>query len=185
MENRDQRSRIIAEGIKRDFIKGEVAAMNLEKILHDKKFMELNKMHCRKILEYLIHKKINFSIVCNVSCVKFEPELPSNIKAAFSELTVFILAGYTFESLEIDENNLYFEAGFGEENLGSFVTTPLESIVQILLPNETDIRADFCVFINLLATYIVPQNENDFGDDGVNSSMKALLSNPKNRKFKK
>ncbi|EES89968.1 hypothetical protein [Helicobacter canadensis] len=159
--------------------------MNLDKILHDKKFVELNKSHCREILEYLIHKKINFSIVCNVSCVKFEPELPSEIKAAFSELTVFILAGYTFESLELDENNLYFEAGFGEENLGSFVTTPLESIVQILLPNETDIRADFCVFINLLATYATPKSKDNFSDEGVNSSMKALLSNPKNHKFKR
>ncbi len=159
--------------------------MNLEKILHDRKFRGLQKTHCREILEYLIHKKVNFSIVCNVSCVKFEPELPSEIRGAFSELTVFILAGYTFESLELDEENLYFEAGFGEENLGSFVTAPLESIVQILLPNETDIRADFCVFINLLATYAVGKNESEGNDDGVSSSMKALLSNPKNRRFKR
>ena len=100
-------------------------------------------------------------------------------------MTVFILAGYTFESLEMDEKNLYFEAGFGEENLGSFVTTPLESIVQILLPNDEDIRSDFCIYINLLATFIEAKEGIEKEDDGVNSSMRALLSNPKNHKFKK
>ena len=159
--------------------------MGLENLLYDKKFRGMQKTHCYEILKYLIQKKVNFSIVCNVSCVKFEPELPREIREAFSDLTVFILAGYTFESLEMDEKNLYFEAGFGEENLGSFVTTPLESIVQILLRNDEDIRSDFSIYINLLATFIEAKEGIEKEDDGVNSSMRALLSNPKNHKFKK
>lgn len=157
----------------------------MEVLLKDKKFQELLKGHSYAILEYLIRKNINFSIVCNVCRVKFEPKLPDSIRGSFSDLTVFILAGYTFESLELDSNNLYFEAGFGEENLGSFVTTPIDSIVQILLPNDEDLRADFCVYVNLFATFIgIEQNKNG-EEEGINSSMKALLANPKNRRFKK
>lgn len=157
----------------------------MEVLLKDKKFRELLQGHCYAILEYLIHKKINFSIVCNVSRVKFEPELPDSIRGSFSDLTLFILAGYTFESLELDSKNLYFEAGFGEENLGSFVTTPLNSIVQILLPNDEDLRADFCVYINLLATFVGVESSKEYEEEGIHSSMKALLANPKNKRFKK
>ena len=103
----------------------------MESLLQDKKFQSMQRQHCYEILEYLMRKKKQFSIVCNVSCVKFEPQLPESICGGFNELTLFILAGYTLESLEVDTHNLYFEAGFGEENLGSFVTVPLESVVQI------------------------------------------------------
>lgn len=157
----------------------------MKSLLKDRKFQELLKGHCSAVLEYLIHKKINFSIVCNVKRVKFEPELPESIRGSFSDLTVFILAGYTFESLEVDSKNLYFEAGFGEENLGSFVTTPLDSIVQILLPNIEDLHTDFCVYINLFATLIGTEYDNNGEEEGINSSMKALLANPKNKRFKK
>ncbi|TLD88692.1 hypothetical protein [Helicobacter sp. MIT 05-5294] len=157
----------------------------MEFLLRDKKFRELLKGHSREILEYLIRKNINFSIVCNVNRVKFEPELPDSIRGTFSDLTVFILAGYTFESLELDSNNLYFEAGFGEENLGSFVTTPIDSIVQILLPNDEDLRADFCVYVNLFATFMEAEQNQNGEEEGISSSMKALLANPKNKRFKK
>ncbi|WP_297813678.1 hypothetical protein [uncultured Helicobacter sp.] len=157
----------------------------MEVLLKDKKFREILKGHCYTILEHFIHRKINFSIVCNVRCVKFEPELPDSIRGSFSELTLFILAGYTFESLELDSKNLYFEAGFGEENLGSFVTAPLDSIVQILLPNDEDLRADFCVYINLYNAFINTEPTKKDEEEGINSSMKALLSNPKNKRFKK
>ncbi|MDE7175839.1 MAG: hypothetical protein K2N75_07360 [Helicobacter sp.] len=157
----------------------------MEFLLKDKKIKELLRKHCYEVLEYLIHKKVNFSIVCNVCRVKFEPELPDSIRGSFSDLTVFILAGYTFESLELDSKNLYFEAGFGEENLGSFVTTPLDSIVQILLPNDEDLRADFCVFVNLFATFAELEQTKNGEEEGIHSSMKALLANPKNKRFKK
>ncbi|CAM2944580.1 hypothetical protein [Helicobacter burdigaliensis] len=151
-------------------------------LMKDKRYKEMLQKHCYEILKHLMNKRRNFSIVCNVASVKFEPALPEHIRNAFSDLTIFILAGYTFESLELDEENLYFEAGFGEENLGSFVTAPLKSIVQVLLPNEEDIQGDFCVFINLLATLIEAEDEEE---EGINSSMRALLSNPKNQRFKK
>ena len=155
----------------------------MENLFKNKKFEQLLKNHCREILFFLIQRKVNFSIICKIDCVKFEPELPSEIAQNFGELTVFILAGYTFESLEIDEHNLYFEAGFGSENLGSFVTAPLDCIVQIILPNQDNFPSDFCVYINLLATYASPNNKED--SEGITRSMKALLSNYRNQRFKK
>ncbi|MCI5968703.1 hypothetical protein [Helicobacter sp.] len=156
----------------------------MEILLKDKKFQAMKEKHCYEILEHLIRKKISFSILCNIECVKFEPSLPQEIRNAFSELTLFILAGYTFESLELDGKNLYFEAGFGEENVGSFVTSPLDSIVQILLPNHDGLQSDFCIYMNLFATFpkIKPSQ---MEEEGINSSMQALLANPKNKKFKK
>ncbi|MDA3966421.1 MULTISPECIES: hypothetical protein [Helicobacter] len=151
-------------------------------IMHNKNFQTLIKKHCFEIIKSLMDKKINFSIVCNISCVKFEPQLPDSIRNSFNDLTLFILAGYTFESLELDSNNLYFEAGFGDDNLGSFVTTPLESIVQIILPNDIDNGSDVCLFINIMASF-APEIKSE--NDGINSSIKAILSNPKNHKFKK
>ncbi|MBX7490024.1 hypothetical protein [Helicobacter turcicus] len=157
----------------------------MEVLLKDKKFQAMQGRHCYEILEHLIRRKINFSILCNVECVKFEPSLPQEIRSAFSELTLFILAGYTFESLELDEQNLYFEAGFGEENLGSFVTAPLDSIVQILLPNHDGLQSDFCIYVNLFATFAKIKSSQTEEEEGINSSMQALLANPKNKRFKK
>lgn len=157
----------------------------MEVLLKDKKFQTMQSRHCYEILEHLIRKKINFSILCNVDCVKFEPSLPQEIRNAFGELTLFILAGYTFESLELDGENLYFEAGFGEENLGSFVTAPLNSIVQILLANHDSLQSDFCIYVNLFATFAKLKPNSMEEDEGINSSMQALLANPKNKRFKK
>ena len=151
-------------------------------IMHNRNFQMLFKKHCFEIIKSLMDKKVNFSIICNISCVKFEPKLPDSIQNSFNDLTLFILAGYTFESLELDSNNLYFEAGFGDDNLGSFVTTPLESIVQIILPNDMNNGSDICLFINIMASFA---QEIKSESDGINSSLKAILSNPKNHKFKK
>lgn len=154
-------------------------------LLKDRKFQAMQIKHCNAVLEYLMRKKINFSILCNIESVKFEPALPESIRNAFSDLTLFILAGYTFESLELDGQNLYFEAGFGEENVGSFVTAPLHSIVQISLPNSDNLQADFCIYINLFATFAqIKQNAME-EEEGIYSSMQALLANPKNKRFKK
>lgn len=154
-------------------------------LVSDKKFMAMQKEHCKEIIALLMQKKVFFSIVCNVKCIGFEPALPQDIYDHFNPFELFILAGYTFESLQLDEKNLYFEAGFGKDNLGSFVTIPLESIVQILLPNGYEnIQENSCIFINPSATFALPKDKGK-DDEGIHGSMRALLSNPKNKKFKK
>ena len=60
-------------------------------LLSDKRFLSLLKRHCYEIIKVLMDKRINFSIVCSVACVKFEPPLPNQIYDTFNDLTMFIL----------------------------------------------------------------------------------------------
>ncbi len=148
----------------------------LHDALSDAKFCEIMNDHIVDILDYLLEKGINFSILTNVNEVNFNPELPSQIKDSFKPITMFVLAGYTFESVAVDEENISFEAGFGHENFGSLVTTPLLSILQIIVE-------DTPVFINLSISTNVKQEKKQ--EKGVKKSMEALLSNPENEKLLK
>ncbi|CAE10139.1 hypothetical protein [Wolinella succinogenes] len=155
----------------------------IEQIIKDRKFKNLMEAHAKAVIEYLLSKQITFSILCNVGLVEFNPPLPESITSSFRPLTLFVLAGYTFESIELDHHNLYFEAGFGAQNLGSFVTVPLYSILQIILQDSNNIQ-DSTLFVNLTAgNDSFEVNLED--EEGVKSSMEALLSNPENQRFKK
>ncbi len=140
-----------------------------QRILGDKAFSELMKIHIAEILELLMQRGQFFSILTNIARVDFNPPLPKEIKAHFKPITLFVVAEYTFESASIDEEFLYFEAGFGTENIGSVVTIPLTSIVQILI-EETPI------FINLAI-----ERESKHKDEKIKKSMNIFLSNPENK----
>lgn len=147
-------------------------------LLANKAYKKLMVSHCKEILEFFISRKITFSILCNVACVKFEPELPSEIASRFSTLTLFALEGYTFESVELDSENLYFEAGFGSENFGSFVSVPLSSVVQIFIQDKA-VQGDFLAYVNWIASLLEPDTKKE--EEGIEQSMQALLSNPNNQ----
>ena len=149
----------------------------LQDFLENETFVRLMRVHVHEVLETLFQNGVNFSLLTNVRVVSFEPDLPEEITANFKPITMFVLAGYTFESASIDDKLLQFEAGFGVENIGSLVTVPLSSILQIVVE-------DTPVFINLsiptkkdLAHY--PKS------GGVKKSMEALLSNPENESLLK
>ena len=91
-------------------------------------------------------------------------------------MTLFFLAGYTFETASIVENNLVFEAGFGEDNFGSVVTVPLLSIMQVIV-DETPL------LINLANYKKEKKKVKEIDNGGVESSMASFLSNPENSKF--
>jgi hypothetical protein len=134
----------------------------------------------KNIQDLIIHffeKEQNFGILCKIEDVEFEPILPDNVNAEFRPLTLFFLAGYTFETAHIEDDILAFEAGFGSENFGSMVSVPLISIMQIII-DETP------VLINL-ATYKEDMSlqELKVDDTGVENSMASFLSNPENSKF--
>lgn len=145
----------------------------LEDILKNRELREILSANCADLMEYMLENEINYSVVCDVNRVSFDPELPSDIKDAFKQFSVFVLAGYTFESAELDDDYIYFEAGFGPENIGSHVSIPLGSILNIVVD-------DSVVFINPAATVKVQSD-----DEGVEHSLSALLSNPENKKFLK
>jgi len=140
-----------------------------QRILGDKEFSQMMKMHIADILELLMQRGQFFSLLTNIANVTFEPALPEHIKSHFKPITLFVVAEYTFESSSIDDEFLYFEAGFGQENVGSLVTVPLSSIVQILI-EETP------VFINLSVEVSEEKKETK-----VKKSTNIFLSNPENQ----
>ncbi len=145
----------------------------LQDILHDRDFSNMMELHIKNFIEYMIKKGESFSILTNIANISFDPPLPESISSAFKPITLFMLAGYSFESLSADDHCLSFEAGFGQENIGSIVTVPLSSVLQIIVE-------DTPIFINLS----IPQakyKETEKSDDGVKKSMDVFLSNPENK----
>ncbi len=147
----------------------------LQDVLNDPVFSEEMKRHVREVLEILLKKGTNFSILTNITEISFEPELPKEIRSTFKPITMFVLAGYTFESCIIDEWGVSFEAGFGHENYGSLVCVPLLSVLQIIV-DETPILINLSVDV---------EERPKPSSKGVKRSMEALLSNPDNEKLLK
>jgi len=151
----------------------------LENIIQDRDFALLMKKNIQELIVLFFQKEQNFGILCKIEDVSFEPELPESINSEFRPLTLFFLAGYTFETARIENKLLIFEAGFGSDNFGSIVSVPLLSILQIII-DETP------VLINISAYKEEKSKENNNVDEsGVENSMASFLSNPENAKFLK
>ncbi|NOR57848.1 MAG: hypothetical protein GQ474_04920 [Sulfurimonas sp.] len=150
----------------------------LDSVINNKDFTQLMQKHMQELIIHFFEKEQNFGILCKIEDARFEPSLPEEIVSEFRPLTLFFLAGYTFETAHIQDDNLIFEAGFGAENFGSLVRVPLVSIMQIIV-DETP------VMINL-ATYQPEEKPKKISDQkGVKDSMASFLSNPENSKFVK
>ena len=149
----------------------------LNKIIHDAAFAEVMQNNIQETLIYFFENDKSFGVLCNIDEVSFEPALPENVSSAFHPMTLFFLAGYTFDTARIVDNCLVFEAGFGADDFGSITTVPLLSIMQIII-DETP------VLINL-ATYKKESSNiiNESDNRGVENSMNSFLSNPENSKF--
>ena len=128
-------------------------------------FRNIKKHHAKEILTFLISENEEFDILCNTEEVTFSPTLPSHISSAFKEIILFSLANYTLSTAHIENENLVFEAGFGEENFGSVVNVPLDSIIQIL-------KDEMPLFINITATMPKPKRPKN-----------PFELNPRNKKF--
>ena len=128
---------------------------------------------------HFFEREQNFGILCKIDNIHFDPPLPADINAEFRPLTLFFLAGYTFETARVESDVLIFEAGFGSENFGSVVTVPLLSIMQIIV-DETP------VLINLAnSDVIVEVQKEEIDEGGIENSMASFLNNPENSKFLK
>ncbi|MDA3907861.1 MAG: hypothetical protein PF437_02110 [Sulfurimonas sp.] len=150
----------------------------LDSVINNKDFTELMQKHMQELIIHFFQKEQNFGILCKIEDALFEPSLPEEIVSEFRPLTLFFLAGYTFETAHVQDDNLIFEAGFGTENFGSLVRVPLVSIMQVIV-DETP------VMINL-ATYQPEDKPKKVSDvKGVKDSMASFLSNPENSRFVK
>ena len=147
-------------------------------VLNDEAFALMMQRHIQELLLYLFEHDQTFGILCKIEHLTFEPELPQYISREFRPMTLFYLAGYTYDSARVDDQQLIFEAGFGEENIGSFVTVPLLSILQIII-DETPVFMNHAIFKE------TGKRALNLNNDGVENSMAAFLSNPENKKFLK
>ncbi|MGA7966191.1 MAG: hypothetical protein WCB49_09930 [Gammaproteobacteria bacterium] len=148
----------------------------LYEMIKNEGYTNLMRKHIQELILFLFEQEQNFGILCRVEHLTFEPPLPESIRNDFRPMTLFFLAGYTFESARLDNNALIFEAGFGEENIGSFVQVPLLSIMQVIV-DETPI------FVNLASPKETVSNQPAKKENGIENSMASFLSNPENQKF--
>jgi len=130
--------------------------------------------HLREMMAFLLEESVPFGLLCNIDYVSFDPPLPPELSEQLQNVTLFMIAGYTFESFEITENEIFFEAGFGPDNFGSVVSMPILAVLQVIV-DETPL------LINMALPTRIDEAEPE--EPGVKSSMDALLSNPENRKF--
>ena len=143
-------------------------------MVKEEEFQEMMEAHLRDMMGYLLDSEQPFGLLCNLEHVTFDPPLPEEIATNLQDLTLFMIAGYTFESFAIDEDRPFFEAGFGPQNFGSVVSMPLLAVLQVLV-EETPI------LINMAQPR--PDHRLKQADSGIQSSLETFLSNPENRKF--
>jgi hypothetical protein len=117
----------------------------IHNLISTKEYKDLTTKQIKEILVFLVDQKVDFSLTANIDGVIFTPEIPNSIKKYFTKFTLFSLANYTLQSLELHENYLTFEAGFGSENFGSVCQVPYYAIFQISIENSI-------LFLNPTAT---------------------------------
>jgi hypothetical protein len=119
-----------------------------------------------------LEKNQEFSITANIEPITFTPELPTVIKSHMNKFSLFILSNYTYTTIQIDDEYMSFEAGFGNENFGSVVKLPLYAIFQIIVDESI-------LYLNSVATV------EKFNHIKKRSSFDVFKNNPNNKKFDK
>jgi hypothetical protein len=137
-------------------------------------YRALIRDHLYNTLAFLLEEDQEFAVAAEVEHMTITPELPRPILKSFGETALFVVAGYTYESAWIDDEYLYFEAGFGEENIGAQVTIPLLAIKQVFV-------GEYPITINITSPSPFVQPSSTSPDH----SMDALLRNPENQKLLK
>ncbi|GAA9692883.1 hypothetical protein VN1183_03160 [Helicobacter pylori] len=150
----------------------------------------LNNKHCMEYLQFLSKNHLSFNLLCERDAIDFSPKLPKEIHEKFDMLVLFVLAGYTLESLMIDTQSVQFEAGFGPNNIGSVVQVELPGIIQILIKekNENAVLFNRCDSLELFQKeeplFQEPKKDERESKEEFKewlNSKEALFSNSKNR----
>lgn len=147
--------------------------MSMKK-LETSAYQELMKEHIYATVEYLFNQDQEFGVACETVNVSFEPNLPMELRESLPDVTLFMLANYSFETANIDTDYISFEAGFGSENFGALVHIPLLAVKQIFVD-------EYPILINIATMGDMKEEEETEPID----SMAALLNNPENAKLLK
>ena len=139
-------------------------------IIENNEYKSLVEKQIKENVLFLLEKKQEFSITANIQPISFTPELPKVIKDQMHKFSLFTLSNYTYTTVQIDDNYISFEAGFGNENFGSVVKIPLYAIFQIIIDESI-------LYINSVATV------EKFNKDLKKNSMSIFKNNPNNKKF--
>ncbi len=150
----------------------------LHDIVGNDNFRDMMIKHISDFIKYLFNENIEFSILTSLANIDFDPPLPEYITTDFKPITLFTLAGYTYDSARVENEVLTFEAGFGRENFGSIVSVPLYAILQIIVENTP-------ILINLSTPPETKEKEKEKEKSGIKKSMDIFLSNPNNKKLLK
>jgi len=148
--------------------------MSIKK-LESSAYKELMKEHIYATVEFMFNNDQEFGVACETSEVSFEPNLPTDLKESLPEVTLFMLANYSFETASIDTHYISFEAGFGTENFGALVHIPLLAVKQIFVD-------EYPILINVSNMHEEAEEEET---SPAIDSMAALLKNPENAKLLK
>ncbi|WP_100999468.1 hypothetical protein [Helicobacter pylori] len=146
----------------------------------------LNNKHCMEYLQFLSKNHLSFNLLCEREAIDFSPKLPKEIHEKFGTMVLFVLAGYTLESLMIDAKSVQFEAGFGPNNIGSVVQVELPGIIQILIKenNENIVLFNRCDSLEMFhkeePPFQEPKKDERESKEWLDSK-EALFSNSKNR----
>ena len=142
----------------------------IRNIIEDEEYKNLIENQIKETVFFLLEKNQEFSITANIEPVTFTPELPSVIRNQMHKFSLFTLSNYTYTTVQIDDDYMSFEAGFGNENFGSVVKIPLYAIFQIVVDESI-------LYINSVATV------EKFNKDLKKNSFNIFKSNPNNKKF--
>ncbi|PAF48165.1 hypothetical protein BKH46_02335 [Helicobacter sp. 12S02634-8] len=138
-------------------------------------YTQLSNKYCLENIKFLVANDLNFCILCDLESVGFEPLLPREIFAKFGPFVLFVLAGYTLESLEVFGDKITFEAGFGSDNIASVVAVRLEGIIQIAIKDKKGDDAVLFHRCDIAQIFGNPIKE------AMQDSIEAILSNPRNQ----
>lgn len=142
----------------------------LKDIIENPNYKELIEKQIQDIIVFLLDNNQEFSITANITPITFNPTLPEEIKSQLHKFSLFVLSNYTYTTIEINEEFLSFEAGFGNENFGSVVKIPLHAIFQIIVE-------DSILYLNSIATV------EKFNRDLEKNSFNIFKNNPNNKRF--
>ncbi|MDD2697887.1 MAG: hypothetical protein PHF17_03695 [Arcobacteraceae bacterium] len=108
----------------------------IHNIINSKEYRDITTKQIKELLSFLATNNEEFGLTANLNGITFTPDIPQTIKKHFTKYTLFSLANYTLESLELHDSYITFEAGFGEENFGSVCRIPYYAIFQVSIDNS-------------------------------------------------
>ncbi|ANV97536.1 hypothetical protein BBW65_01355 [Helicobacter enhydrae] len=134
----------------------------------------LLKLHAQEMIQKLEQEKIPFSIACDISKITFDPPLNHDALELLGAINIFVLSGYSLETLELSAQFFQFRAGVTQDTDVS-IAVPYDAVVQIIFQPE-DSANGIILFSNPVETLMYGQVDEIDEDEGFTDSLNAILS---------